>query len=163
MIVLIEGPDCAGKTTLCENFIKNGFDYIHLGKLKFIEKEYNNLINKLNPKNNVIIDRAVLSNLIYSKIFSDTKCLSKKLKDKFLSLISIIIIALPLDKKRYLNNFNKIKTMRDEEYLTMDKIYDMFEDIITTTNKMHKPIIRYDMFKDTFKDVSNKIKEIIKC
>ena len=44
MIVLVEGPDGSGKTTLCSYLVERGFKYIHLSKTKNVYNLYDELI-----------------------------------------------------------------------------------------------------------------------
>ena len=158
MIVLIEGPDGAGKTTLCNELMRlDKFYYLHLNKVDNIEEFYKNLIKDIKrfKKHNInlIIDRAYISNIVYSKVYGgerlkgDTILKIKKYIDK-------TIICLPSNKKKYLEEFEELKKVRKEEYGDMEKIYDGFSNYL----KDNKDIIKHDRLKTEIKD----LKEILK-
>lgn len=133
MIVLIEGPDGTGKTTLAK-ILRDKYDfiYIHLGPCADIEKTYKELISKLKRykefKVNAVIDRAVYSNYVYSEIFGGDKLSSKKC-GKFLRLVDKIIMCLPKNKELYLKEFNNLKKERAELYNEMGQVYDKFKSL----------------------------------
>lgn len=154
MIILVEGPDGSGKTTLCNVFVKDyGFEYIHLGPQKDIEKTYKDLIEKLkNIKKDVVIDRAMLSNLVYSEIYGGQK-LSTDKRAEFWMLLDEIILCLPKNKNEYLNEFSKLKEEREELYKDkMETVYNFF-------NEFTDVCVRYDRFK--VKDVKKYVDNIV--
>lgn len=73
MIILLEGPDASGKTTLVrQEFIPRGFQYIHNGVFPSPSHAYEAYINQLKfltPNDNVIIDRMHISERIYGRIY----------------------------------------------------------------------------------------------
>lgn len=73
MIILLEGPDASGKTTLVKNeFISRGFQYIHNGVYPSPEHAYQAYVNQLKDltsTDNVVIDRMHLSERIYGRIY----------------------------------------------------------------------------------------------
>lgn len=142
MIVLIEGPDGSGKTTLCEVFVKKyGFHYIHLGRQEDIEETYKDLLNRLKgTKEDIVIDRAILSNEVYTKIYGGQKLSAKKYA-KMLVFINKIILCLPKDKNRYLQEFEKLKGEREELYKdNMERVYNLFS--------QYKNLPIFDRFKE---------------
>lgn len=141
MILLIEGPDGTGKTTLSQVFQdKYGFDYIHLGPQADIEETYKNLIETLkNTYKDVVIDRAILSNDVYSEVYGGQK-LSEKKYTEMIHYIDRVIVCLPHDKARYLKEFDKLKGEREELYkCDMERVYNLFS--------LYKGVTRYDRFE----------------
>lgn len=72
MIVLIEGADCVGKSTLCSAVAEmlGGAEIIHCEKPKLPPvREYFELINSLCSDMNYVIDRAWLSEIVYSQLW----------------------------------------------------------------------------------------------
>lgn len=147
MRILIEGPDGSGKTTLSKILINKGYHYIHSAKPdcsidEYTKKEISNLISHTN----IVMDRGVISNIVYSSVFNDTDMVSSDLFYEELSLIDVIVLAIPFDKEEYLNKFNKLKNRRDEEYGCMENIYDefrtqrLFKDVL-----LNKKVVYYDM------------------
>ena len=150
MVVLVEGPDGSGKTTLCNVFInKYGFTYIHLGPQVDIEETYKNLISQL--KGDVVIDRAILSNEVYSEVYGGTRLSDKKYAE-MVHLIDRVILCLPKDKDRYLKEFKKLKGEREELYKDdMERVYNLFS--------RYKGVSRYDRFE--VKDVEEYVDSFI--
>lgn len=144
MIVLVEGPDGTGKTTLSKVFQdKYKYTYIHLGPCADIEETYKDLIDQLIEcrKNgeNVVIDRAIISNYVYSKVFKGTM-LGPVRAAQFVELVDEMIMCLPADKQAYLDEFNKLQNEREELYNDMNTVYDEF-------SQFHTPFV-YDRFKE---------------
>lgn len=157
MIILFEGPDGTGKTTLAKNLANRLIDnketclFIHCtnnsqDKNVTVEEGYERLLKDLNYWRslgyNVIIDRAWVSNIVYSSVFEpDATHISNKLSEELFKAVDKAIICLPADKARYMKQFENLAKNREEAYTeNMDKVYDLFNDFA----KKH---IRYDMFK----------------
>jgi len=69
-IIICEGPDGSGKTTLAKNF--SHYEYIHNGAFETSDKAFNayvNQIDKLTPQSNVFVDRMHISERIYGTIY----------------------------------------------------------------------------------------------
>jgi hypothetical protein len=113
-------------------------------------------------KKGIIIDRFILSNIIYGivfhgykfvdgwKVFLDAMC-RDWIKGKE------IIICLPYDKQAYLEHFKKLTEEREEMFCSvedMSKIYDLYEvfyEILSHNPKVN--VSRYDWMNN------NKINE----
>lgn len=163
MRILIEGPDGSGKTTLCDELVKRGYHYIHLSKPEGDVDEYmRDASNESTKYDNVIIDRGVISNLVYSTIFKDTSIISSDVLYDFIAYMDLIILAIPSDKGRYLSDFDKLKTSREELYNDMEKIYDayssqkLFKDVL-----YGKKVIMYDMYKVSKCEIPNYVDSIL--
>lgn len=153
MVVLIEGPDGTGKSTLAKVFTdRYGFNYIHLGPQADIEETYKKLIGTLKAsKNDTVIDRAILSNEVYSEIYGGT-VLSDKKYAEMIHLVDRVIMCLPKDKDKYLKEFDKLKGEREELYKSgMEKVYNLFS--------RYKGVSRYDRFE--VEDVNNYVDSFI--
>jgi len=73
-IIVLEGPDGSGKTTLAQEFVKRyGFEYVHLGVPSTSEDLFETyvtvLINARDSKKNVVIDRLHMGEATYGKIY----------------------------------------------------------------------------------------------
>lgn len=148
-IILIEGPDCTGKTTLCDQLInRHGFYYKHLKRPVDVELLYTQLIKELKKAKkvgmNIVIDRAYISNIVYANVFQDAGVLSNKLRLKINKLVDMIIICLPSNKLEYLKKFNRLKKSRKELYNDMEEVYDEFEKSFNLTFLKHKKVLRYN-------------------
>lgn len=163
MIILVEGPDGTGKTTLCEELKKKGFEYIHLGKEREVNLVYNKLIKYLQDnkdRKDIVIDRAYISNIIYSNIYGDSGYISLENLLKIHNLIDLIILTIPKDKERYLNHFYKLKNIRKELYSSMEKVYDLYLDRNSYNFLLQdKTYIIYDMFNDSLESLQQRINE----
>ena len=148
MIILIDGPDGSGKTTLAKKFIEKGYSYIHLDKFEDVNEGYKKLIAQLqeSKKENkdIIIDRAIISNLIYSHVFGG-EIVNISLALTFISLCDKIYVCLPHDKEKHKELYNKLKNKRSEVYNSMEEVYDWYDFLLQMNSKIHQ----YDMFEDS--------------
>lgn len=175
MIILLEGPDSTGKTTLCNKLIeyftsnKKSVMYKHNVKddntpfgitkqLRLFDfSKWNNF--------NLIVDRSSWSNVVYQTIFSDGYQMDLNCLKEFNSYFDKIIVTLPKDKQRYIDKFNEMKNSRHEEYCEMSKVYDRYEDLLNgkiyPELTFNKEVIRYDMFDHPIDDLDKYVKQII--
>lgn len=171
-IILVEGPDCSGKTTICNSIVDNfNFKCLHLSKLKdnqSVDEFYINFIDnlKIQKQNNmnIVLDRAYISNIIYSTVFKQDETISRYLMDELKKLIDIIILCIP-DKDKYITHFNNIKNQRFELYDNMNDIYDLYYDLYYNSSSKLKytidncNVILFNMYN--IKDMESFIKEIV--
>lgn len=153
MNILVEGPDCTGKSTLIRHLQdRYNLEYLHLKRINqdvwefyddFCSKEYNN----------TVFDRGYISNIVYSTVFGDSKVLKPEQQAYFQDQVDVIIVCLPEDKSRYLKHFEKHKQIRHEDYDVMDIVYDEFREFITDS------VIRFDIFRSNndFKEIDDEI------
>tara|TARA_R110001592_G_scaffold7393_6_gene41486 strand:- start:1189 stop:1662 length:474 start_codon:yes stop_codon:yes gene_type:complete len=125
MKIILEGPDCAGKTTLATALKGKLTDYlyIHHGQYKHAYKPHLESL-KLDS---VIIDRHWPSELIYSTIFrggpayniNQMEQLARKdVNNKF-------ILCLP-PKAKVLSRFEERRKDGDEDFDSVGKVYDAY-------------------------------------
>lgn len=97
MIIIIEGPDLAGKSTLAKEInIKGDFEVVHFDSPSE-NFDFHESYLKVLDKENVILDRYFFSEIVYSKVFgrqcrlsSETiKEIKEKLKNKPHQLIFV--------------------------------------------------------------------------
>lgn len=171
MIYLLEGPDGTGKSTLAKLLIDFSFRakkscmYYHCTSTSqstslSVEKAYKIFLKDLKKWRafdyDVVIDRAWVSNIVYTQVYDPgKKHVSDKLSKKLFDAVDKAIICLPKNKEEYLKRFYELAQQRDEAYVDrMDKIYDKF-------NAFAESYIRYDMTKHLTDDVTTiKIEEI---
>jgi len=78
LIIIIEGPDLAGKSTLVKQLnINNDFEVVHFDKPVPNFDFHESYLNVLD-KENVILDRYFFSEIVYSKIFGRQCKVSKE-------------------------------------------------------------------------------------
>lgn len=136
LIILLEGPDGAGKTYLANKFIeKYKFSYIHSTRPKNPGNIHEYSVNtwsaaKLLSVNDmdVIVDRHFLSQIIYQEVFEKGKSSEDFTSPAFLNGFDKIIICLP-EKEKYFEKFQQLKEEREELYNNMTDIYKGYENI----------------------------------
>lgn len=138
-IILIEGPDSTGKTSLY-NAINNltKAAYIHITKPQDDSEEayidmYKNTLEaaKLIKATGqyVVLDRHLISNIIYDRIFENIVRDNTDFIREMFKTIDCFVMSLPSDKNVYLNKFEEMKTTRTELYKDMSQIYDAYYDL----------------------------------
>lgn len=164
MIYYLEGPDGTGKTTLARNLVNKSinekrtcffFHCTNKSAKRTPDEDYSEFLQNL--KNwkaadyDVVIDRAFISNIVYSSIYEPGKShISESLAEELFKIIDLVVICLPKDKAEYLRSFEELAKTREEDYIeNMDKVYDMFDEY---ANRFH----RYDMFQH-FTDYPDKL------
>ena len=170
MIILFEGPDGTGKTTIARNRVNKLIDdkktclFFHCTSTsggKSADEDYSKFLEELKHFKergfDVVIDRAWVSNIVYTEVYEPGKAhISEKLAEELFKIVDHTIICLPEDKEKYMQHFTKLSEARHEDYVeNMDKIYDKF-------NEFAKRFTRYDMFKNiTDKPESLQLEDII--
>ena len=181
MIIILEGPDGVGKTTLANTFkeiYKKKVYYMHLRVHKNMKLWHTAsarlAIRKHNGGRLVMMDRHWPSEQWYSYIFREGP--SYDPTDLYYDLKEIstkYIWCLPSDLRKVKENHIKNRERRREEYHDIDKVIDLYHAHwygITTGKRdflgflsplMNRPdFIRYDMFTHG-KDKEKWIKEIL--
>lgn len=135
-IILLEGPDGSGKTTLANRLIeKYGGVYIH-AEYRFKNKmpQYHGAILhkawELSKKQLVIIDRLHISEMIYAKVFRGGSPWPWMLKhfNRVLKMIgACTILCIPRDVETGIKWFEQAKQERPEMY---DDIRDVIQEYI---------------------------------
>jgi len=171
-VILIEGPDCSGKTTLTKNIPHD--HYIHLSKNTYtiddmtfpsnnIEDSFKSVIYKLDfMKGTVLVDRGVLSNKVYSSVFKDTDPIRDDLVNEFWKLIDCTIVCVP-NRDKYLDKFNEIRQQRDELYTDVDmmmRVLDEYALSLKSNIIKSKSVVVYDMFNVPMDNLSNYINSL---
>ena len=141
-ILVLEGPDGTGKTTLAKKLAeKYDVEYIHCTWSEEIDQDipgyFTSVIDKaekLSKDKLVIIDRLWLSEHVYAKTFRDANkwksfIVGNECMLRLDKLGAIYQMCLPFDKERYLEKFETLKQDREEMYDSMSEVYDYFERI----------------------------------
>lgn len=135
--IVLEGPDGSGKTTLAEKLCKAlDLEYMHLTYLKDPEAMYAQFVkaDRALQRGGVLVDRYIMSNYAYSAA-SDVPVV--KHASKFLHTMQALIrsnsvyhiLCMPVDRRAYLMEFERLSKARDEMYKSvryMDSVYDEY-------------------------------------
>lgn len=161
-IFILDGPDGSGKSTLAQK-LSDAYNIqtVHLTHYdddEMMRIQFYDVVRRVNTeKRGLIVDRFILSNIIYGIVFHNYKFVDGW--KMFLDALcrdwikgKQIIICLPHDKQAYLEHFKKMTEERQEMYCSvedMSKIYDLYE--IFYEMLSHNPnvnVSRYDWMKN---------------
>lgn len=154
MKILLEGPDCSGKSTLART-LKYCFNYDYFHNTvehddSMFKIRNSNLANCLKVNNNIIVDRWNISEFIYGNIFRGKSRVTLSEVVSECRLFDEIIFCLPTDYNKYIKSFEKLSNSRDEyikELKTISKIYYAYQDLyFYLKTKKDINIKRYDYF-----------------
>lgn len=134
-IVYVEGPDCAGKTTLINAIQREGDKVIHNGRFPTAKDAYDAYIKQLqdfktDEFDRLILDRGVLSEIVYGQVMRNTVgdvVLLKTIMDLIQEFDYDIIICLPHFGQTVIKWAQRLEseyTQQFEQYVT---IYEMFQ------------------------------------
>ena len=159
LLIIVEGPDNSGKTTLAIHLQEVfSLDYTHCSKPKTDNPyiEYCELVDSI--KTPTVIDRAHLGEYVYSKLWRDGCSISeKKFQDldfKFMDKFQHVFVVhcdAPTDIiiERCIKEKEDLLDIKD-----VQKCRDLFDEIMLKT---HIPIVYYDSSCQSPEDVSKKI------
>lgn len=188
-IIIIEGADASGKTTLASELIsmvgeKNSL-YIHAGiSDDYWGLAYGCIVQAISESNSklVIIDRCWMSEMCYGSIFrqapqyiESARCFDRLL----LKHGAINIIASPKNALAHIHEFNKIKEERHEEFKDITKAVQWYHNLCEGNlavpadnyatqftafgDYLERPdTIRYDRFTDDKAKFSKKVLKLLK-
>ena len=140
--ILVEGADCAGKTTFINNINKSlCYSVIHstpvcsYQKTKLLESgadlknifAYSMIVKQeiCNQSNcNYIFDRGYLTELIYGKVYRDGTALQQN-EIKFLADVPIIVLCLPESEQEQMHQFTIQHSSRKELYEADKKMQEV--------------------------------------
>ena len=146
-IIILEGPDCSGKTTLASELMKKYRNCVYIHNAVSLDiatlhiSAWFNAIN-LSDEFTVIIDRLHLSEEIYGTIFRNKVAYDTKAFDKRISKIMNVYKVLCLtDKETTLKMHAERKGI--EMFDNISKVWDAYSKVENWK--------RYDWQKDEFK------------
>lgn len=152
MIIIIEGPDGSGKTTLAEKLSKQtGYPVVHRSQPKSEEEKLQMLreyVDAIDAGKNVIFDRCWYSEMAYGPVMRDESVITYPemylLEEKLARHGALIIYCT--DKPRTLW---RRATKRGEDYITdfetFERICTNFDIIMGVPHLI--PVVKYD-YKD---------------
>jgi len=133
-MIIVEGPDLAGKTTLCERILehmhRHGYPYVprHLSRLPycFLWQHYYNLISPF-----VVQDRFHLSEIPYAKVRGDVPILdswSYQIVDGWLKSVGAVqVVLIPTPEVL------EARWRKDEMY-TLEQVQEVRANYLVMTN-----------------------------
>jgi len=156
-LIILDGPDGAGKTTLAQYYVKkHGAIYMHLTyRFKDNMFAYHTAMllkacKLVDQGHLVIIDRLWMSELVYAKVFrngSKWPFMSRFLDRIILKYSGIYVMCVPESSREYLTHYDELKTLRDEMYESMFNVHYEYVRLWQKTQDECWPhVYRYDMF-----------------
>ena len=164
-LIILDGPDGTGKTTLAEFLVKkHDAVYMHLTyrwKDKMFEYHTAALHKavKLSTTRLVVIDRLWPSEVCYANAYrGGSKWPTMwRMMDRVINKVAgLYVICLPHDTREYVEDFQRLKASREE----------MFSDILPVAIEYHKlwdrmkdwpHAIRYDRFKEVVSSFAERL------
>lgn len=164
-IFILDGPDGTGKTTLATKLSEiYNIPIFHLTYYKDPKKHADQFYKVTdmitdwisNKKDGFIIDRYILSELVYRKVYRPDQPLlnGADLMYEFMEHRAAtgeieVIITLPRDKERWFEQFKKLEQTREEMY-TSEKMSEVYDEYLNHWQKLryNKNVMRYDMFEN---------------
>ena len=152
MRIILEGPDCSGKTTLAKHLLNDfkNYKYIHNSlddKKNFVWRNedrkiisthtslYYSHVNSLKHHKDVIIDRLWPSEFVYGNLFRNKiEYNIKDLKKQIQKYKPVYIGCLP-PKHLVLKFFKRRLNDNDEDFDTVSNVYDMYEFLFDTCSE----------------------------
>ena len=157
LIVVVEGLERTGKTTLCKEFEERGFVYfkdfnrinkhICCGMESRLDTTLTFLQNLSENGVNVVVDRLHLSEYAYGKIFRKGHSMNVDYIDNAISKLNSVLILCKVD-----NDFEEYKNRMLLKYTSkqVDELSDKFEyyfDKSEIKNKFEYNFVQYDVSK----------------
>ena len=164
-IFILDGPDGTGKTTLATRLSEvYNIPIFHLTYYEDPEKHADQfykatekIINWLAGRcEGFIIDRYILSELVYHKVYRPEQPLLKDaavmydfMEHRAATGEIEVIITLPRDKERWFEQFKELEKTREEMY-TSEKMSEVYDEYLNYWKKLryNKNVMRYDMFEN---------------
>ena len=131
-VVILEGPDGAGKTTLYEKYFKVfGYECIHNGVYASPEeayKAYREQQEKIRKKEKVVLDRSHISQAVYGPIYRKEDHLSLQhdiVDGVFHQMRAVVVLCYTkVAKDNWKSRKNMEYISQDHEYLQVFRAYD---------------------------------------
>lgn len=145
-IIILEGPDGSGKTTLAKSI---GGHYLHAthrfkGRMVLYHLALFKKAVELSQTDIVVIDRWRLSELVYGSVFRN----GEEEPDMTEAMFALAgtqavthVMCLPEERGRYLFEFERLRRTREEKYEAMQAVYDKYAEMQLRFSQR-----RYDRF-----------------
>lgn len=163
--IIVDGPDCTGKTTICEKLSEiYNIPIYHLTYYNDYERhcaqfeKAHNMIDDWAYSNGpgFILDRYIMSETAYANVYRPNQPYIRDIDSYYkilsgqLRLTSLeLIFCLPYDKDKWLEAFKKAEQEREEMY-TSEKISYVYDEYNKLWQMMryNNNVWRYDMFEN---------------
>jgi thymidylate kinase len=167
MLIIVEGPDGSGKTTLINTLCERGYGKKIFGICKDVPNQmmlwYELITSCVDDKSNVyIMDRCYLSDWAYRLAMNDGEaCMSLTNISDLLSVKNVIYIFCK-NKNAY-----ELAKLRGEDYVQTKeqhvKVCNSYDFIYDTISKFCKECIclKYDFESNLFRDVTDKLRYVL--
>lgn len=165
--IILDGPDCTGKSTLASK-LSEAYN-IPIYHLTYYEDpiKHNEQFNKMNHKIGVfndninaegfILDRYVFSEIVYKNVYRPDQPVTYPVDEYMWGNLYRgimtgnveVIFTLPEDRERWFEMFKVIEQERKEMY-TSEKMYEVYDNYLDFWNKWcyNRNVSRYDFFKN---------------
>ena len=158
MLILVEGADGSGKTTLV-NQLNEYFPTLRINRdHDHIPDFYDNLIDM---QEDVVLDRSFITDVVYRLALEDGKETDGLSLSQISDILKYSIVIYCKTKTQYDDAMN-----RGEDNVTdlatsvkISKYYDAVMSFINT--RTITPVITYDWHKDTVQEIVDSIKQIL--
>jgi thymidylate kinase len=162
-IIVFEGPDGAGKTSLAQEMTKLlGARYIHLvyrfrDRMHLYHYAAIRLAAHLSQHQPVIIDRWWPSEIVYADAYRGGSKFAKyfTLLEHVANKMGVTyVFCLPVDKRGYLDHYDKLRATRSEAELKRDpiegveKVYDQYAEFYSWYFSIKENVCHYDIFQN---------------
>lgn len=160
-IIIIEGENCTGKTTLANYIVDNfQYEYIKCSQPKGdAYLEYKKIISELDENKNYVIDRFVYGEMVYGPIYRGKSDIDNaKLYEIEQMIYSKAVLIYCYDTAK---NISKRFIEEKEEFAEQDKIQqtlDLFNKVIKYSML---PVYKHKMKSDKDLILNKKINNII--
>lgn len=160
MVVVLEGPDCSGKTQLAERLaIEFGFKVVHTGRPGKDEDLFvsytDRLIEALSDDQPVVFDRLHIGETVYGPVMRKTDLLGPlglRLIDRVIAARNVKTVICLLERSTYIPRF----TNRGDDYVKDSvkaiKIYNQYHDYYNR-HRFCAGVTRYDFEHDDLDDL----------
>lgn len=165
-IFVVEGPDGAGKTSLCDKLKEvAGARYIHLtyrhkDKMHLYHGAALRYAVRLAQKQPVIIDRWWPSEIVYADAYrGGSKFAKYYLLFEHIATANglVYVVCLPDGRERYLEHYNVLKGKRAEMYDEgMHRVYDGYVEMYNHYLGLKENVCRYDMLQNYYEDQASR-------
>lgn len=145
-VILVEGSDCSGKTSLIELLSKElGFKVVRGSSFELSQCTNEELYEKfkeMTKEENVIFDRFIYSNEVYAQLFDDFAILTNEQRFEIEDSINsrAMLVYLEADMNTLTTRMDK----RGDDYVTVDRLQGIKDKYEESLSKSTLDYIRID-------------------